>query len=148
VQLERGRNTLLARSANGAHGWRLRAAVTTPDGEPLRILANDLDRLLEGFDRLGQAAWRRPGEQPTDRLVTLRYRTGKAADVAVLGVFNAWVPQTLARQPDGTWLRDLRLLPGRYAYKLLVDGRLRPDPEATASEPDGFGGRNSLLIVR
>ena len=148
IQLEQGRNTLLARTCSGPEGWRLRATLLGPDGEPLRVLANDLARLLDGFDRLGKAAWRRPGEQPTDRLVTLRYRTGMAAEVAVLGVFNAWVPQTLARQPDGTWLRDLRLMPGRYPYKLLVDGRLRPDPEAPASEPDGFGGRNSLLIVR
>ncbi len=148
IQLEHGRNTLLARTCANQDGWRLRATIVGSDGEPLRILANDLARLLDGFDRLGKAAWRRPGEQPTDRLVTLRYRTGKATEVAVLGVFNAWVPQTLARQPDGTWMRDLRLMPGRYPYKLLVDGRLRPDPEAPASEPDGFGGRNSLLIVR
>ena len=148
IQLDRGRNTLLARTSAGKDGWRLLATISGSDGEPLRILANDLGRLLDGFDRLGKAAWRRPGEQPTDRLVTLRYRTSKATEVSVLGVFNAWVPQTLARQPDGTWMRDLRLMPGRYPYKLLVDGRLRPDPEAPASEPDGFGGRNSLLIVR
>ena len=79
----------------------------------------------------------------------LRFRTPSAAqEVAVLGTFNAWVPVELQRQPDGTWQRELRLTPGRYAYKLLVDGRLRPDPEANSSEPDGFGGRNSLLIVR
>jgi hypothetical protein len=68
--------------------------------------------------------------------------------VAVLGAFNAWVPVELDQTGNGDWRRDLLLKPGRYPYKLLVDGQLKPDPAAERFEPDGFGGRNSLLIVK
>jgi Glycogen recognition site of AMP-activated protein kinase len=149
VRIERGRNTLLVRTSTTDEGWRLQAELRNPNGEPLRVLANDLSRLLDGYADLEKAA--RPGSdgQPPDRVVVVRFQSGTPpSEVAVLGSFNAWVPQGLARLPDGTWQRELRLPPGRYSYKLLVDGRLRPDPTATASEPDGFGGRNSLLIVR
>lgn len=149
VRLERGRNTLLVRTSPTDEGWHLLAELRNPSGEPLRVLANDLSRLLDGFAELEKTA--RPGADgaPPDRVVVVRFKSGTPPnEVAVLGSFNAWVPQGLARLPDGTWQRELRLPPGRYAYKLLVDGRLRPDPAAMASEPDGFGGRNSLLIVR
>ena len=104
--------------------------------------------MLDGYAALHNSPARVAGTGPIDRLVTLRFRAASdAQDVAVLGTFNSWVPVGLQRQPDGTWQRELRLTPGTYAYKLLVDGRLRPDPEAGKTEPDGFGGRNSVLVV-
>jgi hypothetical protein len=150
VRIERGRNLLLVRSSRDERaGWRLAAQLTDLKGEPMHVLANDLTRLLDGYAALASNTQRQPGKGPIDRLVTLRFRAASdASEVAVLGTFNAWVPVGLQRQPDGTWQRELRLTPGTYAYKLLVDGRLRPDPEAHKSEPDGFGGRNSVLIVR
>jgi len=147
VRVERGRNLLLVRTCSSADAdWRLRVALVDDRGAPLHILANDLVRLLNGYAALITAAPHKRGG-PVDRVVTLRF-AGAATDVDVLGSFNSWVPLDLQRQPDGTWQRDLRLSPGRYAYKLLVDGKLRSDPEAPAFEADGFGGRNSLLIVR
>ncbi len=149
VRLERGRNVLVARSCRGPNGWGLRVQLADAQGEPLHTVANDLARLLDGYTGLATAAPRTTATGPVDRLVTLRFRAASSAsEVAVLGSFNAWVPAGLDRQPDGSWQRDLRLSPGRYAYKLLVDGHLRPDPASHDFEPDGFGGRNSLLIVR
>ena len=148
VRVERGRNLLLVRSCIGdaRTPWRLSVDLVDDHGQPLAILANDLVRLLNGYSTLMTAAPQKRGG-PVDRVVTLRF-AGSAADVDVLGSFNAWVPLDLQRQPDGSWQRELRLSPGRYAYKLIVDGKLRSDPEAPAFEADGFGGRNSLLIVR
>ena len=150
VRIERGRNLLLVRACRDEHGgWRLGVQLTDLQGEPLHVVANDLARLMNGYAALETNAPLTPGKGPVDRLVTLRFRPASdAQEVAVLGTFNAWVPVELQRQPDGTWQRELRLTPGTYAYKLLVDGRLRPDPEAHKFEPDGFGGRNSVLIVR
>jgi hypothetical protein len=146
VRVERGHNLLLVRSCSRGGEWRLGVELTDERGAALHVLANDLERLLNGYAALVTAApQRRAGK--VDRVVTLRF-DGSAGDVDVLGSFNAWVPLDLQRQPDGTWERDLRLSPGRYAYKLLVDGKLRTDPSASAFESDGFGGRNSLLIVR
>jgi hypothetical protein len=147
VRIDRGRNTLLVRACSSGGAWRLRVGLHDRLDEPLRILANDLARLVDGYASLGKLA-PRARTQVTDRLVTMRFQGRSAREVAILGAFSAWVPLGLERQPDGVWQRQLRLTPGRYAYKLLVDGRLGPDPAAGSSEPDGFGGRNSLLIVR
>lgn len=52
--------------------------------------------------------------------------------------------------PDGDGVYDivLRLLPGEYQYKFVVDGRWYEDPASPNGAPDGFGGRNSVLVVR
>ena len=148
VRVESGRNTLLVRTRSTSDGWRLQVELRDESGAPLRVLANDLARLLDGYADLERSPRTGPSGQPPDRIVVVAF-TGPApaTEVAVLGSFNAWVPLGLERQADGSWRRELRLAPGRYAYKLLVDGLLRPDPAASTSEPDGFGGRNSLLIV-
>jgi len=39
------------------------------------------------------------------------------------------------------------LAPGTYEYCLVVDGQWMPDPLASETVPNPFGGRNSLLKV-
>jgi hypothetical protein len=150
VRIEQGRNSLLLRACWRGTGSTLGAEIGDANGEPLRVMANQLAQLLDGYGDLTTATTpQATAPTVTDRVVLVRYHpSAEAQEVAVLGTFNAWVPVDLEPQPDGTWVRQLRLAPGRYAYKLLVDGRLRPDPEAAATEPDGFGGLNSLLLVR
>jgi len=72
--------------------------------------------------------------------------------VAVTGDFNDWsedgIPLKAAGKP-GLWEAELRLPPGVYSYNFIVDGeRLVPDPNATNQMPDGYGGTNSLLLVK
>lgn len=83
--------------------------------------------------------------------VLFRYRSSDARKVHVVGDFNDWSP---AADPmaddnrDGEWTLFYPLRPGRYAYKFVVDGRTWiPDPSNPLSEPDGFDGRNSIVIV-
>jgi hypothetical protein len=53
----------------------------------------------------------------------------------------------LTRRGD-TWQIGLYLFPGRYTYGFILDGaRWIPDPNAPFQEDDGFGRRNSVLIV-
>jgi hypothetical protein len=145
VPLRVGHNTALLRVCRTSETWRLSMAVRSATGSMHQGISNDLERLLRGLGELRTARARRAAN--VEQWVTVRYAGAAAADVAVLGAFNAWVPEALDRQPDGSWKKELLLKPGRYAYKLVIDGRLRPDPAAHASEPDGFGGRNSLLLV-
>ena len=43
---------------------------------------------------------------------------------------------------------DVPLKPGRYEYQFVIDGERRlADPKASQYLDDGFGGRNSILIV-
>jgi hypothetical protein len=137
-----GLHTLVARSCAGAGPWRLGLTLLDADGTWPRDIANDLERFLRGFDPLT-----RRSEPPALRNVVLEVVDGAASDVQVLGTFNSWVPWRLEPAGKGRFRRALVLASGRYAYKLRVDGRLRHDPGAAESEDDGFGGRNSILVV-
>ena len=75
-----------------------------------------------------------------------------ARNVAVTGDFNDWnadgVPLKAAGKP-GLWETELRLPPGVYSYNFIVDGELLiPDPNAPNQMPDGYGGTNSILLVK
>lgn len=145
AMLHKGRNSLLVRSCDRAGVWRLGVALLTDDGIWVGGLDNDLATLLDGFDALRRGIG---GQGSANRQVLIEYVDPKAREVRVLGTFNGWVPVDLARSGAGVWTRDLLLPPGRYAYKLSVDGQLHPDPSAERREPDGFGGYNSVLIIR
>ncbi|MBI5576422.1 MAG: hypothetical protein HY896_08670 [Deltaproteobacteria bacterium] len=74
-----------------------------------------------------------------------------ASMVAVTGDFNGWNPKgvPLSSSGAGVWKTTLRLNPGAYSYNFIVDGNLIvPDPNASEQTPDGFGGTNSILLVR
>lgn len=87
--------------------------------------------------------------------VELRYtpQGERPQSVFVAGTFNDWVmlDPRFRMNWDATSQRfyiRLRLKPGRYQYKLIVDGRWMLDPNATASAPDPLGGRYGIFIVR
>jgi len=46
------------------------------------------------------------------------------------------------------WTKILRLPPGTYQYRYVVDGEWRDDPENPEREPSPVGSRNSVLVVR
>ena len=48
---------------------------------------------------------------------------------------------------EGSRLKKTELAPGIYEYCLVVDGQWMPDPLATETVPNPFGGRNSVLKV-
>ena len=70
--------------------------------------------------------------------------------VFVIGGFNDWsrTATPLDLQPDGTLARTVRIAPGRYEYKLTVDGAEVLDPTARDSVPNPFGAYNNVLTVR
>jgi 1,4-alpha-glucan branching enzyme len=75
---------------------------------------------------------------------------GGGGSVSLAGEFNAWNASAdpMARQPDGSWTLSKPLAPGRYAYKFVIDGTTwKEDPTATESVDDGFGGKNSVIVV-
>jgi glycosidase len=87
----------------------------------------------------------------TPRSVTLRYASDTRADsVFVAGTFNEWDIAANALTPDATgrcWTVTLRLTPGLYAYKFVVNGgEWLLDPNAPSAD-DGLGNRNSILIL-
>jgi chromosome partitioning protein len=90
---------------------------------------------------------------PEPREVVIRFRDAQAGDVRIAGDFNGWVPDKGVRSriesegPIRVWTKVLRLPPGTYQYRYVVDGEWREDPVNEASLPSSAGGRNSILVV-
>jgi enterochelin esterase family protein len=72
-----------------------------------------------------------------------------AEAVAVYGSFNDWIQTKnyCAKQGDG-WICRLALAPGKYTYKFLVDGVGLNDPANSATEDDGNGHVDSVIIIK
>jgi ketosteroid isomerase-like protein len=69
--------------------------------------------------------------------------------VAIYGSFNDWIRTRnyCAKESDG-WVCRIDLTPGKYTYKFLVDGEGLNDPANSATEDDGNGRRDSVIIVK
>ena len=87
--------------------------------------------------------------QQTDSIVTF-YLKGfdKAKKVMLAGSFNDWAPNALAMQKtDSGWISQVKLTPGKYWYKFIIDGRWRVDNDNFSKESDEYGNINSVLFV-
>ena len=88
------------------------------------------------------------GPAPAEEVTFAYQAPGAAKAVYVAGDFNNWNPSGKAMKNDGgLWKATLDLPPGRYEYKFVVDGEWVEDPRATASAPNPFGGKNSVIVV-
>ena len=72
----------------------------------------------------------------------------KNADkVYIAGTFNNWNTTEIQLKKVSTgWSADLKLKPGKYSYKYIVDGRWISDPVNRQKERDGTGNSNSVLF--
>ena len=60
-----------------------------------------------------------------------------AKQVQLVGDFNGWSVENGAMKPTGTkWRRVLKLEPGRYRYRYVVDGEWLSDPLNANVEPN------------
>jgi enterochelin esterase family protein len=72
-----------------------------------------------------------------------------AEAVAIYGSFNNWVQTKnyCARQVDG-WVCRIDLAPGKYTYKFLLDGVALNDPTNSATQDDGNGHADSVIVIK
>lgn len=77
------------------------------------------------------------------------YKNDTASKVHLVGDFNNWNPYSLPmrRNKSGLWEREVDILPGSYAYILLVDGLYRKDPLGTTVVYDRFDNEYSQLTL-
>jgi hypothetical protein len=128
-------------------GWRVSPWMAIAAGIALLVVGGAIGR----YSRAGQpvtplvASARTAATSANVRFV---YVAPGAARVSVVGDFNQWNPSAmpLRRLSDGTWIADVPLTPGRYAYAFMVDGKIEVDPVAPRAESDF--GENSVLMVR
>ena len=88
------------------------------------------------------------GFHQKDSVITFHLRNNKAMRVMLAGSFNDWDPNTLAMQKtDSGWTRQLKLRPGKFWYKFIIDGNWEVDENNYLKENDGYGNINSVLFV-
>ncbi len=85
----------------------------------------------------------------TDSGVVFVYKNPNARTVYLSGDFVKWDPKgvPMKRQPDGTFVAVVKLEPGTYQYKFVVDGVWMEDPDNPDKVDDGYGGFNSVAKV-
>jgi hypothetical protein len=142
----RWRDELVSRiekERSAASAWRLRPSLAIAAGIALLVTGVVIGRST----RAPLAATGRE-VVVTSANVRFVYVAPGATTVSLVGDFNQWNPTTqpLRRLGDGTWIADVPLQPGRYAYAFVVDGKVMVDP--SAPKATGDFGENSIVMVR
>jgi 1,4-alpha-glucan branching enzyme len=72
-----------------------------------------------------------------------------AMSVQLVGDFTHWQksPINLKKDEGGVWRTRVKLAPGTYHYRFLVDGQWRDDPECTLRVNNPYGGDNAVRQV-
>ena len=85
----------------------------------------------------------------TSREVEFTLPAPKAKNVCIAGKFNDWnmTSMPMKKSTDGTWKIKLKLLPGKYEYKYVVDGTWVKDMTRSETALNPFGTYNSVMSV-
>ena len=72
----------------------------------------------------------------------------EAKEVLLAGNFTNWQHSAFPMKKNGdVWTAAVKLEPGQYFYKFIVDGSWMTDPQNRLRENDGFGNINSVFFV-
>lgn len=117
------------------------------------VIAPVPDDLAERLERVGGLSNVRHlfGARPTSRGILFVQPAAVGQRVAIAGEFNQWseTAHIMRRNDDlGVFELTVSLPPGRYPYRLIVDGVWMPDPYNPQFEPNPFGERNSFVVLR
>lgn len=86
------------------------------------------------------------------KMVTFRFQPviGGVTNVFLAGTFNDWNDSKTRMTDDdgdGIYEATLMLPVGRHQYKFVADGKWLSDESADDFADDGYGGRNSVIVV-
>jgi 1,4-alpha-glucan branching enzyme len=73
----------------------------------------------------------------------------EAQEVHIVGEFNNWQIDGVSRmmQNSGTWSRKLELIPGKYRYRFVIDGKWVEDSGNPNKEINPYGSVDSLIEI-
>lgn len=93
---------------------------------------------VEPADRTGDA-----------REISLIFHGPAGIDIRIAGDFNGWAPDqgVTTERHDDVLIKTLRVSPGRYQYRLVVNGEWRADPTNPRFVTNEYGEINSVLDV-
>ncbi|RKZ27020.1 glycoside hydrolase family 13, partial [bacterium] len=81
--------------------------------------------------------------------VEFTYTDPSAENVFIAGTFNNWSQSAneMKKGDDGIFRIVIKLKPGEYQYKFVVDGNWKEDTDNPNKVDDGYGGTNSVVEV-
>jgi putative ABC transport system permease protein len=81
------------------------------------------------------------------KLTTIRVKAFlDSSNVSLAGQFNGWNPNEHPMRKQGDeWVTQLKLMPGKYSYKLVVNGNWLTDPTNPLVDTADFN--NSILLI-
>ena len=89
--------------------------------------------------------------KPVAKAVTFTVHAEKGKAVYVAGEFNKWDPtakKMAYKAKDGIYAATVKLVPGEYQYKFVIDGTWCADPENVNSVQNDQGTFNSVITVK
>ena len=90
-------------------------------------------------------------KKPVTKEVTFTLHAERGKEVYLAGEFNDWNPtaKKLAyKVRQGIYTITIKLAPGSYQYKYVIDGCWCADPENAESIPNDQGTFNSVITVK
>lgn len=155
-----GRGTLHERPTPPASGTT-QASTTPMPSEPASVTVVAPEpacapslRLIERPEvravSISPTAVRTPGVHESNQGVLFVQPLACGSKVAIAGTFNGWSPTThVMRRNTSSGVHELclRLPPGKFLYRLVIDGQWTADPHNNACEPNPYGDTNSVLVV-
>ena len=87
-------------------------------------------------------------KKQTARKVSFTMVAPEAKNVFLVGDFNNWdINSHPLKASKGTWKTSVKLAPGRYEYRFLIDGEWQNDPNCTTFAPNSYGTENCVLTL-
>ena len=117
-----------------------KAAVTT-------VAAKKTNSVAKGAAKVAKKAPAKAAE----RRVTFTVRAEAGKPVYLAGCFNQWNPtgkKMTDKKKDGVYSTTIKLAPGTYEYKFVIDGVWCADPENQDFVKNDCGTLNSVITVK
>lgn len=147
--IDAGRNSPTAKSPAGpaAAIAPAAAASATPSAAPT-VVATAIESTVTDHVAIGRKLDKIYGVTRTPDGILFRARGKGVSEVQVAGDFNDWMPHTTPMERVGDDFETLLdLPPGRYRYRLVVDGRWSHDAANPVVETNQYGEWNSIVEV-
>ena len=90
-------------------------------------------------------------KKAAEKNVTFTVRADVGKSVYLAGCFNKWSPtgkQMLDKKGTGVYVATVKLAPGTYQYKFVIDGTWCADPECADFVQNEHGTLNSVITVK
>jgi hypothetical protein len=153
MELRKGLNSFLVAMSWKDKADRVLFEISDPNELPIAGISNEIEKIVDGFDRIASQRddYFDPDEEDRLHEVVFTLYNEDAKDICIIGSFNNWEPGVTAmkKEKDGMWQAVVLLPKGKYSYKFLINKNTKiTDPASQLFEADGFGGMNSIRLVK